>query len=150
LIGQFLSSSAFHDSDELHSENGVHQQNGGEDTTVSVNIGGHECELTFSEWDLPEQQEEIHSKMSIFHAFLLVYSIDRKASFRIAIRQLEQLRTENCPAPILLVGNKADLERKRAVMEPEVKNAVLTYDVPHFEVSVALNHDVDGKELKYV
>lgn len=86
--------------------------------------------------------------MSIFHAFLLVYSIDRKASFRIAIRQLEQLRTENCPAPILLVGNKADLERKRAVMEPEVKNAVLTYDVPHFEVSVALNHDVDGREFE--
>jgi GTPase SAR1 family protein len=45
-----------------------------------------------------------------------VYSIDRKSSFRVALRTLEELRGERRPQPILLVGNKIDLERKRSVL----------------------------------
>jgi GTPase SAR1 family protein len=151
LIGQFVSSSAssYADSDE----NGQPDQPN-DDCTVSVNIGGHECDLHFFEHDLApfdQQQEELPPSIRVmlndhFHAFLLVYSIDRKQSFRVALQILEQLRrANNLPNPIILVGNKADLERKRAVMESDVRSVMLTYDVPHFEVSVALNHDVDGE-----
>lgn len=47
---------------------------------------------------------------------MLVYSIDRKSSFRAATNVLEDLRQENSNVPVILCGNKVDLERKRAVM----------------------------------
>lgn len=45
--------------------------------------------------------------------------------------------------PILVAGNKVDLERKRNVMKADVKNASAAMGFSHFEISVALNHDVD-------
>uniref|UniRef100_A0A914NK72 Uncharacterized protein n=1 Tax=Meloidogyne incognita TaxID=6306 RepID=A0A914NK72_MELIC len=142
LIAQFISSSAFSDLEDYSG------QESRPDGSVSVNIGGHECELKFLEIDL--QQNEILNDSSPsflsnrdYHLFLIVYSIDRKTSFKIALKAIEQLRFNGCYSPIILVGNKADLERKRAVMENDVKNAMYTFDVAHFEISVALNHDVD-------
>ncbi|KAI3414004.1 hypothetical protein GPALN_011470 [Globodera pallida] len=135
LIRRFISSeyrNVF--ADELPDDATCETQN----CSVSINIGGHECDLNFTECD-----PQMACKQRDFHAYLLVYSIDRKTSFRVALRALEELREKHCPAPIILVGNKVDLERKRAVMENEVKNVVLTHDVPHFQVSVALNHDID-------
>ncbi|KAL3095030.1 hypothetical protein niasHS_006381 [Heterodera schachtii] len=126
-------------SDELLDDSNCEAQ---QNYSVSVNIGGHECDLSFTECD--DLQMEAHSRQrNTFHAYLLVYSIDRKASFRVALRALEELREAHCPAPIILVGNKMDLERRRTVMENEVKSVMLTFDVPHFQISVALNHDVD-------
>jgi GTPase SAR1 family protein len=72
-----------------------------------------------------------------------MYSIDRKSSFKAVANVLEDLRQENCHVPIILCGNKIDLERKRTVMTNEVKNVASTFGVAHFEISVALNHDVD-------
>ncbi|KAL7077424.1 hypothetical protein ACQ4LE_002924 [Meloidogyne hapla] len=136
LISQFISSSAYSDLDDV--------QDSRPDGSVSVNIGGHECELKFLENDLNEMQNDFSLLFGgDFHLFLIVYSIDRKISFRIALKAIEQLRSFGCSLPIILVGNKADLERKRAVMENDVKNAMYTFDVAHFEISVALNHDVD-------
>ncbi|KAL3095166.1 hypothetical protein niasHT_025459 [Heterodera trifolii] len=126
-------------SDELLDDSNCEAQ---QNYSVSVNIGGHECDLSFTECD--DLQMEAHNRQrNTFHAYLLVYSIDRKASFRVALRALEELREAHCPAPIILVGNKMDLERRRTVMENEVKSVMLTFDVPHFQISVALNHDVD-------
>ncbi|KAH7727608.1 Protein Y52B11A.4 [Aphelenchoides avenae] len=56
---------------------------------------------------------------------------------------MDELREDGNNTPMIIAGNKADLERKRAVASNEVKHAMLTYAVPHFEISVALNHDVD-------
>uniref|UniRef100_A0A915N060 Small monomeric GTPase n=1 Tax=Meloidogyne javanica TaxID=6303 RepID=A0A915N060_MELJA len=142
LIAQFISSSAYSDLEDYSG------QDSRPDGSVSVNIGGHECELKFLEIDL-QQNEILNDSSSPFlsnrdyHLFLIVYSIDRKTSFKIALKAVEQLRFNGCYSPIILVGNKADLERKRAVMENDVKNAMYTFDVAHFEISVALNHDVD-------
>lgn len=107
--------------------------------TVSVSIGGHECAfLTFHEPSDSWKDEENVS------AYLLVYSIDKKSSFRAAIRTLEDIRAEKITAiPIILVGNKIDLERKRAVSKQDIKAVTFTYSVANFEVSVALNVDVD-------
>jgi GTPase Era involved in 16S rRNA processing len=49
-------------------------------------------------------------------AYVLVYSIDRKSSFRAVTNVLEDLRRENNNVPVILCANKIDLERKRAVM----------------------------------
>ncbi|KAI1712776.1 ras family domain-containing protein [Ditylenchus destructor] len=133
LINQFISSeyrNAFADDIEENTDT----------TTVSINIGGHECDLAFFETD-PET--DCSWKDEKVQAFLLVYSIDRKSSFRSVVTALEHIREVDKSTPIILAGNKIDLERKRAVSSHEVKCVALTYDIAHFEISVALNHDVD-------
>jgi len=49
-------------------------------------------------------------------AFVVVYSISDKASFNIAIDLLKSVRlSENRDQPVILVGNKSDLVRKRSI-----------------------------------
>uniref|UniRef100_A0A0N4ZMG7 Small monomeric GTPase n=1 Tax=Parastrongyloides trichosuri TaxID=131310 RepID=A0A0N4ZMG7_PARTI len=110
------------------------------DNHVSVCIGGQECELTFYEDDL--QGNDIW-KNETYSAYLLVYGIDSKSSFRKVLNVMDDIREINKNVPIILAGNKADLERKRNVARSDVKSAAFQYNIPHFEISVALNHDVD-------
>ncbi|CEF68416.1 Small GTPase superfamily and Small GTPase superfamily, Rab type and Small GTPase superfamily, Ras type and P-loop containing nucleoside triphosphate hydrolase domain-containing protein [Strongyloides ratti] len=110
------------------------------DNHVSVCIDGHECELIFYEDNL--QDEEIWKK-ELYHAYVLVYGIDSKSSFRKAMNAIDDIREINKNVPIILTGNKADLERKRNVARNDVKSVIFQYNIPHFEISVALNHDVD-------
>jgi GTPase SAR1 family protein len=49
-------------------------------------------------------------------AFIVVYSISDKSSFSIAIDLIRSIRhSENQNQPVILVGNKSDLVRKRAI-----------------------------------
>ncbi|KAI6182202.1 hypothetical protein M3Y97_00354900 [Aphelenchoides bicaudatus] len=131
LISQFITSeyrNAFADEIEDY------------ENTVSINIGGQECDLIFFEAD-PTLGDDW--KTEPVQAYVLVYSIDRKSSFRAVTNVLEDLRHANNNVPVILCANKIDLERKRAVIAGEVKNISSTYGVAHFDISVALNHDVD-------
>ncbi|KAK0428583.1 hypothetical protein QR680_010886 [Steinernema hermaphroditum] len=110
---------------------------------VSINLGGQLSDLVFMEADPQHtnswQYEEVH-------AYVLCYSIDSRSSFREAMSIVEDLRESRGSqkhVPIILAGNKADLERKRAVSKSEVRNAAATYGFAHFEVSVALNLNID-------
>ena len=52
------------------------------------------------------------------NAFIVVYSISDKASFVIAVDTIKNVRLgggENKSHPIILVGNKSDLVRKRSI-----------------------------------
>lgn len=48
-------------------------------------------------------------------AFIVVYSITDKSSFQTAIDLLKSVRVSENNRPTILVGNKSDLVRKRAV-----------------------------------
>ncbi len=51
-----------------------------------------------------------------YDAFVVVYSISDKASFNIAIDLLKCVRfSERHDQPMILVGNKSDLVRKRSI-----------------------------------
>ncbi|CAJ0577733.1 unnamed protein product, partial [Mesorhabditis spiculigera] len=132
LISQFNSSeykNAFADEIEVY------------ENTVSICIGGEECDLVFFESDMADPlflTDEVS-------AFLVLYSIDSRSSFKQAVYGMEMIRNrQNLQhIPILLAGNKADLERKRAVAKSDVKDAASRFACEQFEISVALNHDVD-------
>ncbi|CAD5206322.1 unnamed protein product [Bursaphelenchus okinawaensis] len=131
LISQFITSeykNAFADEIEDY------------ENTVSISIGGQESDLIFFEADPTIGDEWLHEPVD---AYLLVYSIDKKSSFKLIVKTLEMLRQQRCQIPIILAGNKIDLERKRTVLRQEVKGVGSTFSVAHFEISVALNHDVD-------
>lgn len=50
-------------------------------------------------------------------AFIVVYSISDKSSYHTAIDLLKSIRTspDNKSKPVILVGNKSDLVRKRCI-----------------------------------
>uniref|UniRef100_A0A914Y7K2 Uncharacterized protein n=1 Tax=Panagrolaimus superbus TaxID=310955 RepID=A0A914Y7K2_9BILA len=131
LISQFITSeyrNAFADEVEVC------------DNTVSVAIGGSECELLFIEYDPNNTDQWKHEEVQ---AYVLMYSIDSKSSFRTITNVMEDLRIERNNTPIILAGNKVDLERKRAIAASEVRTISHQYSVAHFEISVALNHEVN-------
>jgi GTPase SAR1 family protein len=131
LISQFITSeyrNAFADEVEVC------------DNTVSVAIGGAECELIFIEFD-PNTTDEW--KNEEVQAYVLMYSIDSKSSFRTITNVMEDLRIDRNNIPIILAGNKVDLERKRAIAATEVRTISHQYGVAHFEISVALNHEIN-------
>uniref|UniRef100_A0A8R1TRL8 Small monomeric GTPase n=1 Tax=Onchocerca volvulus TaxID=6282 RepID=A0A8R1TRL8_ONCVO len=112
------------------------------DNTVSIIIGDKESELTFHEIDLHNDNSWLDDKADIH---LLIYSIDSKSSFKQVMDVVDCLResTSSRHTPIVMAANKVDLERKRAVSKADAKNAAMTYGFAHYEVSVALNLDVD-------
>lgn len=60
--------------------------------------------------------QELNWRDENVDAYVLVYSIDRKSSFRTVLNALEIIREKRKSIPIILAGNKIDLERKRAVL----------------------------------
>ena len=77
-------------------------------------------------------------------AFIVVYSISDKASFTIAIDLLRSIRlSENKSQPVILVGNKSDLVRKRSISREDAKIVALKFSCKFVETSVAINDKVD-------
>ncbi|CAG9540919.1 unnamed protein product, partial [Cercopithifilaria johnstoni] len=112
------------------------------DNTVSIIIGDKESELTFHEVDLSNNNSWLDGKADIY---LLLYSVDSKNSFKDVMNVVECLRESTTArhTPIVMAANKVDLERKRAISKTDAKNAAMTYGFAHYEISVALNLDVD-------
>ncbi|XP_070622788.1 ras-related and estrogen-regulated growth inhibitor-like protein [Erythrolamprus reginae] len=103
---------------------------------------------SFSIWDSAcPQASNIQSylnetKLHWADAFVIVYSICDRASFAFARRQLHWLRrskrrNESGKTPIVLVGNKRDLEHRRAVSSEEGRLLALSTNSGFFEISTA-------------
>ena len=77
--------------------------------------------------------------------FILVYSVTEKRSFEEVRRFKEMIdRVRNYePVPLVVVGNKRDLERKRQVSTREGEAMAKEFGCPFFESSAALRQNVD-------
>lgn len=75
----------------------------------------------------------------------MVYSVVDKSSFSkaeqllIMLQEIDLIRSRCC----ILVANKIDLARSRAVSTQDGKCMACTYRVKFIEVSVGINHNVD-------
>lgn len=70
---------------------------------------------------------------------ILVYSICDRGSFDVARRQLQRLRgaRKSSSVPVLVVGNKRDLQRHRSVSSEEGRLLALSQRCGFLEVSAA-------------
>ena len=77
--------------------------------------------------------------------FLLVYSvIDEKTFKEVEYYHDHMLRVKDCyHAPVVLVGNKSDLEQYRVVSYEDGQNLANRLGVPFFETSAKLRQNVD-------
>ncbi|XP_013136425.1 PREDICTED: LOW QUALITY PROTEIN: uncharacterized protein LOC106101663 [Papilio polytes] len=109
---------------------------------VSILLNGEESELYFV--NCTSAKEEI-DRFEPPDAFVVIYSVVDKASFQKAEQELarmldcDMLRSR----PALLVANKIDLARSRAVSTQDGKCLACTYKAKFIEVSVGINHNVD-------
>jgi small GTP-binding protein len=78
--------------------------------------------------------------------FLVVYSITERATFNVACELYESIirLKEQDHVPIVLVGNKCDLEEKRAVSTMEASTLARTWNVGFFETSAKNRYNIEA------
>ncbi|CAF0980065.1 unnamed protein product, partial [Didymodactylos carnosus] len=81
------------------------------------------------------------------NAYVIVYSITDRQSFQIALNLIKNIREREKETdrhiPIILVGNKSDLVRKRVVPKETARHTAFKYDCKFVETSAAINDKVD-------
>ncbi|XP_073946823.1 rad, Gem/Kir family member 3 [Choristoneura fumiferana] len=135
LISQFQTSECINAYDRQRDQADLEQK-------VSILLNGEESELYFV--NCTTSKEEI-DRSEPPDAFVVIYSVVDKASFQKAEQELARLL--DCDMlrsrPAVLVGNKIDLARSRAVSTQDGKCLACTYKAKFVEVSVGINHNVD-------
>nr|CAD7574126.1 unnamed protein product [Timema californicum] len=135
--------------------------------SVSIMLNGEESELWFinvanpkekpppnsdSNLDLPvlssraQQDKRMEmDRVSPPDAFVVMYSVIDKASFQRAEDELARLQDWGLmrSRPAILVGNKVDLARSRAISTQDGKCLACTYRAKFIEISVGISHNID-------
>ncbi len=72
--------------------------------------------------------------------FLLVYAINDKESFEVLEKKRDRILKlkKGSQCPIVLVGNKCDLERDRVVPESEAKELAKSWGAAYVETSATV------------
>lgn len=83
--------------------------------------------------------------MKTGQGFLLVFSITSQSSFYELAELREQIRRikEDDHVPMVLIGNKSDLEEDRAIPRPRAFAISREWNIPYFETSARRRANVD-------
>ncbi|CAH0767660.1 unnamed protein product [Bemisia tabaci] len=137
LISQFMTSECINAYDRQRDDGGEGEQ------SVSIMLNGEESELRFVK--INKFKLETGKEQSLPHAWLIIYSVVDKASFQRAEDDLTRLQDSDLlrTRPTILVGNKIDLARSRAVSTQDGKCLACTFRAKFIEISVGINHNVD-------
>ncbi|CAH0547206.1 unnamed protein product [Brassicogethes aeneus] len=109
--------------------------------TVSIMLNGEESELTLQNSATFKEIDKMHPP----DGFVVLYSVVDKASFLKAEAELTKLQDADLlrSRPAILVANKIDLARSRAVSTQDGRCLACTFRAKFMEISVGINHNVD-------
>ncbi|CAB0002334.1 unnamed protein product [Nesidiocoris tenuis] len=138
LVSQFMTSEYMNTYDaSLDDEFG--------EKTVCILLDGEESEVVFI--DHPASEMSVENCLSTYepHACAVVYSVVDKATFKVAEDILNYLWRESYTKEktVILVGNKMDLARARAITTNEGKALAASRDCKFIETSSGIQHNVD-------
>ncbi|XP_015127952.1 GTP-binding protein RAD isoform X2 [Diachasma alloeum] len=135
LISQFMTSECINAYDRQRDDVPSEQ-------SVFVMLNGEESELKFE--NITNLKTELDQIPEV-DAFIIMYSVIDKSSFQRVEEYLTQLHDRDLlrTHPVILVGNKVDLVRSRAVSIQDGKCIACTYRAKFIEISVGINHNVD-------
>uniref|UniRef100_A0A8C9X1R0 GTP-binding protein n=1 Tax=Sander lucioperca TaxID=283035 RepID=A0A8C9X1R0_SANLU len=109
-----------------------------------IEVDGEPATLTLLDtWDTDNEWAQEHC-MQTGDAYLLLYSVTDRASFlraselRITLRRFRPAQH----TPIILVGNKCDLVRRREVSVSEGRACAAVFDCKFIETSAAMQHNI--------
>lgn len=113
--------------------------------TKRINVHGERVELAI--WDTAGQ-ERFHALGPIYYrdadGALLVYDITDEDSFQKVRNWVKELRKMlGAEIPIVIAGNKADMEKNRHVKEEEAEAYAQTVGATYIETSAKLNRNVE-------
>ncbi|KAG8179960.1 hypothetical protein JTE90_015409 [Oedothorax gibbosus] len=109
---------------------------------ITVILNKEESELEFIEHRISDEADDSKPSVPLFaDAYVVVYSVTNRRSFCRALDLLARLKNKR--SAVLLVGNKSDLVRVRAVTTDEGQSAAKDHGCPFIETSAAINHQVD-------
>ena len=94
----------------------------------------------------PEEWSNTYQTLYSADAIILVYSIIDKRTFQdleTYYPHIQHLATEKKMPPIILCGNKCDLENERAVTEEDGLSLAKSWRAIHFETSAKVLMNVD-------
>ncbi|XP_074028705.1 rad, Gem/Kir family member 3 [Leptinotarsa decemlineata] len=133
LISQFMTSECINAYDRQKDLLGAQ--------TVPIMLNGEESELTFQNAATLKDFDMSHPP----DAFIVLYSVVDKASFLKAEVELTRLQDADLlrSRPAIVVANKIDLARSRAVSTQDGKCLACTFRAKFIEISVGINHNVD-------
>ena len=112
--------------------------------TKMVNLDSTKVKLSI--WDTAGQ-ERFHFLLPSYYdgssGGLIVFDVTRRESFTNLPKWLEQVRAKTGNIPLLIIGNKADLEDLRAVTLEEAKQFAQQYNVVYTETSAKTGENVN-------
>ncbi|XP_068426469.1 GTP-binding protein GEM [Clinocottus analis] len=110
-----------------------------------IEVDGEPATITLLDtWDAETDEWAQEHYMQAGDAYLLLYSVTDRASFlraselRITLRRYRPAQH----TPIILVGNKCDLVRRREVSVSEGRACAAVFDCKFIETSAAMQHNV--------
>eukprot|EP01137_Pigoraptor_chileana_P014635 Opistho-2@69506 len=111
-----------------------------------VTLDGAECQIDIL--DTAGQEDYAAIRDNYFRTgegFLCVFSITEKQSFLDSQDFRDHIIRvhDNDKIPFILIGNKADLDDKRAVKRDEAESRCKGWGVPYIETSAKTKHNVD-------
>eukprot|EP01091_Cochliopodium_minus_P002718 TRINITY_DN1256_c0_g1_i5.p1 TRINITY_DN1256_c0_g1~~TRINITY_DN1256_c0_g1_i5.p1 ORF type:complete len:186 (-),score=37.62 TRINITY_DN1256_c0_g1_i5:160-717(-) len=122
----------------------------GDSNRKHVEVDGVQCCLEILDTAGPQEFTAMRDPyMKNGHGFILVYSITSKNSFNDLNEFRDQiLRVKDTDqSPLVLIGNKVDLEDQRAVTKEEGQNLAKEWNCPFFESSAKTRYNIE--ELFY-
>ncbi|KRY51667.1 GTP-binding protein Rheb [Trichinella britovi] len=119
------------------------------ENVVPILVEGSEFHLKFSEKNMALIDEIPHFVKNEHTAIIIMYDVTNSSSFSCAADALYAMTSKlndfnkEMALPILLIGNKIDLERHRTIEFNEGKELARSYNISFLEVSVILGHLVE-------
>lgn len=111
-----------------------------------VEVDGHACMLDIMDTAGQEEYSALRDQyMKTGQGFVLAYSITTSTSFEAATRlrtQILRIKEEQQDIPIILVGNKLDLEEERAVTSEQGRALAQKFGTGFLEASAKTNTNV--------
>ena len=111
-------------------------------------IKGEEKTIKVKIWDTAGQEKYKSIATSYIkncNGIFLIYSINDRKSFEnieIWLNEVEEKKRYNYNVPLVLIGNKIDLENERVVSKEEGEKLAQKYDIKFFECSAKSNINV--------
>ncbi|XP_054286211.1 GTP-binding protein GEM-like isoform X1 [Macrosteles quadrilineatus] len=140
LVSQFMTSECINAYDRTRDDSAA---DGTQEESVCIMLNGEESELKFI--NVGNEKGEVDRSSPPADAYIVMYSVIDKASFQRAEDELGRLQDYDLlrARPAILVANKVDLVRSRAVNAQDGKCLACTYRAKFIEISVGINHNVD-------
>jgi small GTP-binding protein len=94
--------------------------------------------VKFQVWDTAGQEQYMSINKNLFQrvqGIILMYDISTLSSFEHLDQWMELIQQYANNMPLILIGNKVDLESKRKVEKEKGENFAKTYDIKFFESS---------------